>query len=96
MVARRLIDRPAGVFTRPARTAVRVDPAYDDASTDASRHGHRRRALPVPELRATDAGGTPYGASHWSETGDRGLDDNEAAMSRLDDVSLVGLRGAGT
>ena len=37
----------------------------------------------VPELRATEAGGTPYGASHWStEAGDRPLDDRESAICR--------------
>ncbi len=37
----------------------------------------------VPELRATEAGGTPYGASHWStEAGDRPMDDRESAICR--------------
>ena len=37
----------------------------------------------VPDLRATEAGGTPYGASHWStEAGDRPMDDRESAICR--------------
>ena len=37
----------------------------------------------VAELRGTDAGGTPYGASHWAtEAGDRSLDEKEAAICR--------------
>ena len=37
----------------------------------------------VPELRASEAGGTPYGASHWStEAGDRPMDNNESSICR--------------
>ena len=80
-----LIDRPAGVFTSTSSLHGGQESTLLTMMVPLMHHGMLIVGVPygVPELRATDAGGTPYGASHWStETGDRALDDNEAAISR--------------
>ena len=54
-----------------------------DAAVNASRYGYVGVPYSVAELRGTEAGGTPYGASHWAtEAGDRPLDEREAAICR--------------
>ncbi|MBU03252.1 MAG: NAD(P)H-quinone oxidoreductase [Halieaceae bacterium] len=80
-----LIDRPAGVFTSTSSLHGGQESTLLSMMLPLMHHGMVMVGVPyaVPELRATEAGGTPYGASHWStETGDRPLDDNEAAICR--------------
>ena len=80
-----LIDRPAAVFTSTSSLHGGQESTLLSMMLPLMHHGMVMVGVPyaVPELRATEAGGTPYGASHWStETGDRPLDDNEAAICR--------------
>ena len=80
-----LIDRPAGVFTSTSSLHGGQESTLLSMMIPLIHHGMLMVGVPysVPELRATQAGGTPYGASHWStEAGDRPLDDNESAICR--------------
>jgi len=79
------IDRPAGVFTSTSSLHGGQESTLLSMMIPLIHHGMLMVGVPysVPELRATQAGGTPYGASHWStEAGDRPLDDNESAICR--------------
>ena len=80
-----LIDRPAGVFTSTSSLHGGQETTLMSMMLPLIHHGMVMVGVPysVPELRATEAGGTPYGASHWStEAGDRPLDDQESAICR--------------
>jgi NAD(P)H dehydrogenase (quinone) len=80
-----LIDRPAGVFTSTSSLHGGQESTLLSMMLPLIHHGMLMVGVPysVPELRATQAGGTPYGASHWStEAGDRPLDENESAICR--------------
>ena len=95
-----LIDRPAAVFTSTSSLHGGQESTLLSMMLPLMHHGMVMVGVPyaVPELRATEAGGTPYGASHWStETGYRPLDDNEAAICRAlgRRVAEWALRGPG-
>ena len=80
-----LIDRPAGVFTSTSSLHGGQESTLLSMMLPLIHHGMLVVGVPysVPELRQTTAGGTPYGASHWStEGGDRALDDRESAICR--------------
>ena len=78
-----LIDRPAGVFTSASSLHGGQEAMLLSMMVPLIHHGMVLVGVPysVPGLRATEAGGTPYGASHWStDAGDRPLDANESAI----------------
>jgi NAD(P)H dehydrogenase (quinone) len=80
-----LIDRPAAVFTSTASLHGGQEATLLSMMVPLMHHGMVLVGVPysIPALRATAAGGTPYGASHWAtESGDRPLDDNESAICR--------------
>lgn len=80
-----LIDRPAGVFTSTSSLHGGQESTLLSMMLPLLHHGMVMVGVPysVPELRASEAGGTPYGASHWStEAGDRPMDDNESSICR--------------
>jgi NAD(P)H dehydrogenase (quinone) len=80
-----LIDRPAAVFTSTASLHGGQEATLLSMMVPLLHHGMVLVGVPysIPALRATAAGGTPYGASHWStEQGDRPLDDNESTICR--------------
>ncbi|MDG2460814.1 MAG: NAD(P)H:quinone oxidoreductase [Luminiphilus sp.] len=80
-----LIDRPAGVFTSTSSLHGGQESTLLSMMLPLIHHGMVMVGVPysVRELRATEGGGTPYGASHWAtESGDRQLDSNESAICR--------------
>ena len=80
-----LIDRPAGVFTSASSLHGGQEATLLSMMIPLLHHGMVMVGVPysVSELRATDAGGTPYGASHWAtESSDRAADDREASICR--------------
>lgn len=80
-----LIDRPAAVFTSTASLHGGQEATLLSMMVPLLHHGMVLVGVPysIPALRTTAAGGTPYGASHWStEQGGRPLDDNESAICR--------------
>ncbi|MBT6352054.1 MAG: NAD(P)H:quinone oxidoreductase [Halieaceae bacterium] len=80
-----LIDRPAAVFTSTASLHGGQEATLLSMMLPLLHHGMVLVGVPysIPALRATAAGGTPYGASHWAtEKGDRPMDDNESAICR--------------
>ena len=80
-----LIDRPAGVFTSTSSLHGGQESTLLSMMLPLLHHGMVMVGVPysVPELRSSQAGGTPYGASHWStEAGDRPMDDNESSICR--------------
>lgn len=80
-----LIDRPAGVFTSTSSLHGGQESTLLSMMLPLLHHGMVMVGVPysVPELRSSRAGGTPYGASHWStEAGDRPMDDNESSICR--------------
>ncbi|MDC0411163.1 NAD(P)H:quinone oxidoreductase [Luminiphilus sp.] len=80
-----LIDKPAGLFTSTSSLHGGQESTLLSMMLPLIHHGMVVVGVPysVPELRQTVAGGTPYGASHWStEGGDRALDERESAICR--------------
>lgn len=80
-----LIDRPAGVFTSTSSLHGGQESTLLSMMLPLLHHGMVMVGVPysVPELRSSEAGGTPYGASHWStEAGDRPMDDSESSICR--------------
>lgn len=80
-----MIDKPAGVFTSTASLHGGQESTLLSMMLPLLHHGMVFVGLPYaePGLRATNAGGTPYGASHWAgDNGERELTDDEAALCR--------------
>ena len=78
-----LVDKPAGVFTSTASLHGGQESTLLSMALPLIHHGMIFVGLPysAPELHATRTGGTPYGASHWAETGSDGeLSEHEAAL----------------
>ena len=79
-----LAGRPAGVFTSTASLHGGQEATLLSMMIPLLHHGMVVVGVPysVPELMATQAGGTPYGPSHVAGTDPRPLDDDEAAICR--------------
>ncbi|WP_332881243.1 NAD(P)H:quinone oxidoreductase [Bacterioplanes sanyensis] len=78
-----LIDKPAGVFTASSSLHGGQESTLLTMAMPLLHHGMVFAGLPYreAELLTTDAGGTPYGASHWSGTeGQRPLTEAETAL----------------
>jgi NAD(P)H dehydrogenase (quinone) len=94
-----LIDKPAGVFTSTASLHGGQESTLLSMMLPLLHHGMVLVGLPysAPELTATDAGGTPYGPSHWAgDQGQRPVTEQEAALCRTlgKRVALWAQRGA--
>ena len=65
-----LVDKPAGVFTSTGSLHGGQETTLISMALPLIHHGMVFAGLPYnnPELSQTDAGGTPYGASHWAGT----------------------------
>tara|TARA_B100001245_G_scaffold179101_1_gene137305 strand:+ start:80107 stop:80709 length:603 start_codon:yes stop_codon:yes gene_type:complete len=80
-----LIDKPAGVFTSTSTLHGGQESTLLSMMIPLLHHGMVIAGLPFSEagVSTTDAGGTPYGASHYSgPDGDRGLTDTEISLCR--------------
>lgn len=81
-----LAGRPAAVFTSTASLHGGQESTLLSMMLPLLHHGMLLVGLPYsePGLAATRTGGTPYGASHWSDNGQRAaqLDEHEAALCR--------------
>ncbi len=94
-----LIDKPAAVFTSTASLHGGQETTLMSMMLPLLHHGMVLVGLPysAPELTATEAGGTPYGASHWAGAeGARAMDEREATLCRVlgQRVANWALRGA--
>jgi len=80
-----LAGKPAGVFTSTSSLHGGQEATLLSMMIPLLHHGMLIVGLPYTEraLLHTTAGGTPYGASHWSGPGsDRALDENEIWLAR--------------
>jgi len=80
-----LIDRPAGVFTSTSSLHGGQESTLLSMQLPLQHHGMIIVGLPYSEagMMTTTAGGTPYGASHWSGAdGARPPGDTELALAR--------------
>ncbi len=80
-----LIGKPACVFTSTASLHGGQETTLVSMMLPLLHHGMLLLGLPYsePGLATTQAGGTPYGASHFAGSGDdRALTDTEAALCR--------------
>jgi NAD(P)H dehydrogenase (quinone) len=80
-----LAGKPAGVFTSTASLHGGQESTLLSMMLPLLHHGMIIAGLPYtePGIITTSAGGTPYGASHYSGwEGERGLDDTEAELCR--------------
>jgi NAD(P)H dehydrogenase (quinone) len=80
-----LIDRPAGVFTSTSSLHGGQESTLLSMQLPLLHHGMIIVGLPYSEagMMTTNAGGTPYGASHWSGAdGARPPGDMELALAR--------------
>jgi NAD(P)H dehydrogenase (quinone) len=80
-----LAGKPAGVFTSTATLHGGQETTLLSMMLPLLHHGMLLVGLPYtePGIIRTQAGGTPYGASHYSGwEGERGLDDTEAGLCR--------------
>jgi NAD(P)H dehydrogenase (quinone) len=80
-----LAGKPAGVFTSTSSLHGGQESTLLSMMIPLLHHGMLIVGLPYTEkaLHETTAGGTPYGASHWSgPDSDRAPDDNEIALAR--------------
>lgn len=78
-----LIDKPAAVFTSTASLHGGQESTLLSMMLPLLHHGMVAAGLPYSEseLNTTDAGGTPYGASHWAGvSGDKKLTTAEQAL----------------
>lgn len=80
-----LVDRPAAAFTSTASLHGGQEATLLSMMLPLLHHGMVFCGLPYGEagLMSTTAGGTPYGASHWSgQQGDRLPDSTELGLAR--------------
>ncbi len=78
-----LIDKPASVFTSTASLHGGQESTLLSMAMPLLHHGMLFSGLPYSEaeLLSTNAGGTPYGASHWAgEQSERDLTEQELAL----------------
>ncbi len=78
-----LEGKPAGVFTSTGSLHGGQEATLFSMLVPLLHHGMVISGIPYthPGLMQTDAGGTPYGASHWAgEAGDKALTDTEVAL----------------
>jgi NAD(P)H dehydrogenase (quinone) len=81
-----LVGKPAGVFTSTSSLHGGQEATLLSMMIPLLHHGMLLVGLPYTEsaLLRTTAGGTPYGASHWSgPDSDRPPDDNEIRLARV-------------
>ena len=81
-----MAGKPAGVFTSTSSLHGGQEATLLSMMIPLLHHGMLLVGLPYTEsaLLRTTAGGTPYGASHWSgPDSDRPLDDNEIRLARV-------------
>ena len=98
-----LVDRPAAAFTSTASLHGGQEATLLSMMLPLLHHGMVFCGLPYgePGLTTTVAGGTPYGASHWSgQQGNRAPDATELGLARalgrrLGRLSLALLAGRG-
>ena len=92
-----LIDKPASVFTSTSSLHGGQESTLLSMLLPLLHHGMVAVGLPYSEagLSSTDAGGTPYGASHWAGADNsRALTDTEKALCRAQGERLARLAGA--
>lgn len=80
-----LVGKPAGVFTSTSSLHGGQESTLLSMMIPLLHHGMVIVGLPYTEkaLSETTAGGTPYGASHWSGAdSDRPMDDHERTLAR--------------
>lgn len=78
-----MIDKPAAVFTSTASLHGGQETTLLSMMLPLLHHGMAVLGLPYSEsgLMNTEAGGTPYGASHWAgQSGDRSVDELELQL----------------
>jgi len=79
-----LVDKPAGVFTSTCSLHGGKETTLLSMALPLLHHGMVLVGLPYTEsaLQATEAGGTPYGPSHWSRGGSAAteLSEHEASL----------------
>ncbi|HKL50918.1 MAG TPA: NAD(P)H:quinone oxidoreductase [Wenzhouxiangellaceae bacterium] len=81
-----LAGKPAGVFTSTSSLHGGQEATLLSMMIPLLHHGMLLVGIPYTEraLLHTTAGGTPYGASHWSgPDSDRALDENEIRLARV-------------
>jgi NAD(P)H dehydrogenase (quinone) len=91
-----MIDKPAGVFTSTSSLHGGQESTLLSMMLPLLHHGMLIAGLPYsePGLMSTDAGGTPYGASHWAgERNDRALGEGEARLCRALGTRVARLAG---
>ncbi len=80
-----LIDKPAAVFTSTSSLHGGQESTLLSMQLPLLHHGMLLVGLPYsePGMMTTQAGGTPYGASHWAgATGGRSMDATEQELCR--------------
>ncbi|MEP6391806.1 MAG: NAD(P)H:quinone oxidoreductase [Halioglobus sp.] len=80
-----MIDKPASVFTSTSSLHGGQESTLLSMMLPLLHHGMIIAGLPYSEkgLMTTQAGGTPYGASHWAgDDNGRSLNETEAALCR--------------
>lgn len=78
-----LEGKPAGVFANSSSIHGGQETTLINMMIPLLHHGMILAGLPYSEkaLLFTETGGSPYGATHWAQTGDRrGLDSNEKQL----------------
>ena len=96
-----LIDKPAAVFTSSASLHGGQETTLLSMMLPLLHHGMAVLGLPYSEagLTATEAGGTPYGASHWAgANGEKSVTEIELQLCRAlgQRVAQWSVRGAGS
>lgn len=83
-VAGDLIDKPACVFTSSSSLHGGQETTLQTMKLPLFHHGMLVMGIPYsnPELHTTQTGGTPYGASHVSHSGQHGLSEDEKTLAK--------------